>query len=153
MDSNSIFDFILKVIPGILVALVAWKLSVNKYYREKSWERKEKAYSEMVNALYDMIKFHRIQKEDYGNGTGLSDEAEYNLRIDYIKSRSELSKASAVGTFYFPNEITAILNELDNRPGYNRDEGPLFDYHHYEYEEYMKALGQFLELAKKDLRI
>ncbi len=33
--------------------------------------RREKAYEEIIAALYDMIQYFRVHKEDYGQGTGL----------------------------------------------------------------------------------
>lgn len=37
------------------------------------------AYAERINNLYNLIKYFRVYKEDYGQGTGLSESKEVEL--------------------------------------------------------------------------
>lgn len=41
--------------------------------------RREQAYEEIINALYDKLTYFQVYKEDYGQGTGLSEEREREL--------------------------------------------------------------------------
>jgi len=44
--------------------------------------RREQAYEEIINALYEKIAYFRVHKEDYGQGAGLSDERERELYLE-----------------------------------------------------------------------
>ena len=58
-------DIIIKIVPGIIIAIftssitayLTAKWSLKRFYSEKWWERKEKAYSEIIDALYDLLQY------------------------------------------------------------------------------------------------
>ena len=114
--------------------------------------RREKAYEEIIVALYDMIKYFRVHKEDYGQGTGLSENRERELLQKYISSSSALSQATDIGAFYISQKAVDILQGLRNReqPDYHNE--PPFDIYEQEYIEHDKALKKLLEVAKQDLK-
>ena len=90
----------LKILPGILVAIFSSWLSaqwaLRKFYSEKWWDRRERAYSEIVNSLYDLVQYFSVHKEDYGQGTGYSKEKESELNQNYEKSYWALKKATDI---------------------------------------------------------
>ncbi|WP_232085989.1 hypothetical protein [Candidatus Nitrosacidococcus tergens] len=47
---------------------------MKKFYTEKWWDRKALAYTEIINALYDMTQFYKVFKEDYGQQDFISEE-------------------------------------------------------------------------------
>ncbi|HEY8941440.1 MAG TPA: hypothetical protein VIM59_14670 [Cellvibrio sp.] len=153
MSIESIIDFIIKTVPGIVAAFVAARLAVNKFYKEKSWERREKAYAEIINSLYNLIKYFRVHKEDYGQGTGLSEHTEAELYNDYVSASSSLAKATDIGSFYISSEANAILSELRNRKLLDYREEPMFEVYESEYQAHQSALNKLLVVAKKDLKI
>ena len=153
MNTDSILDFLVKTTPGIIAAFVAARLAVNKFYKEKSWERREKAYAEIINSLYNLIKYFRVHKEDYGQGTGLSENTEAELYTAYISASSSLAKATDIGSFYISNEANTVLNELRNRALLNYREEPMFEVYESEFQAHQAALNKFLVIAKKDLKI
>jgi hypothetical protein len=71
--------------------------------------RREKAYEEIIVALYDMIKYFRVHKEDYGQGTGLTEDRERELLQKYIGASSSLNKATDIGAFYISQDAVDIL--------------------------------------------
>ena len=153
MNIDSIIDFVIKIMPGIIAALIASKLAVNKFYKERSWERKEKAYTEIINALYNTIKYYRIHKENYGQGTGLSKNKEYELYAKYVSATTSLNKATDIGSFYISKKANVVLDELRNRERLNYFEEPKFEIYESEYQVHQLALDKFLAIAKKDLKI
>ncbi|WP_413495807.1 hypothetical protein [Shewanella baltica] len=112
----------------------------------------EKAYEEIIVALYDMIKYFRVHKEDYGQGTGLSDERERELLQAYIAASSSLNKATDIGAFYISESSVAILQKLREREQLDYYENPKFDFYEQEYREHDKALKELLSSAKIDLK-
>ena len=134
------------------------KASVNHEYAVKleSYKsqitRREVAYEEIIVALYDMIKYFRVHKEDYGQGTGLSEERERELLQKYIVASSSLSKATDIGAFYISQKAVDILHELRNREQLDYYNEPKFDFYEQEYKEHDKALKKFVDEAKQDLK-
>lgn len=134
------------------------KASVNHEYnlRLESYKsqitRREKAYEEIIVALYDMIKYFRVHKEDYGDGTGLSDDRERELLQKYIGASSSLSKATDIGTFYISQDSVRILEKLKSREMLDYYKEPKFEFFEQEYQEHDKALKEVIVSAKKDLK-
>jgi len=112
----------------------------------------EKAYEEIIVALYDMIKYFRVHKEDYGQGTGLSDERARELLKKYIGASSSLSKATDIGSFYISQDSVDILQNLKSREMLDYYNEPKFEFYEQEYQEHDKALTKLLASAKKDLK-
>lgn len=114
--------------------------------------RREQAYEELIVALYDMIKYFRVHKEDYGQGTGLSDERERELLQEYICASSSLSKATDIGAFYISQDAVDILQKLRSREQLDYYNEPRFEFYELEYKEHDNALKKLLEVAKHDLK-
>lgn len=114
--------------------------------------RREIAYEEIIVALYDMIKYFRVHKEDYGQGTSLSEERVRELLQKYIVASSSLSKATDIGAFYISQKAVDILQELRNREQLDYYNEPKFDFYEQEYKEHDKALKKFVDEAKQDLK-
>ena len=153
MDIDLVVDFLIRTIPGVVAAFLAARLAVNKFYKEKSWERREMAYAEIINNLYNLIKYFRVHKEDYGQGTGLSESKEVELYTDYISASSSLAKATDIGSFYISNEANYVLNKLRKRKLLNYREEPMSEIYESEYKAHQTALNEILVIAKKDLKI
>lgn len=76
------------VTSGVIAAFLGAWWAIRKFYAERNWERRERAYEEIIYALYDIARYCAIQKEDYGQGTGLSAEKEHELQIKYMSAYS-----------------------------------------------------------------
>ena len=99
-----------------------------------------------------MIKYFRVHKEDYGQGTGLSHDREHELLQKYITASSSLNKATDIGAFYISENSVAILQKLRDREQLDYCTNPKFDVCEQEYHEHDKALKEFLLSAKADLK-
>lgn len=114
--------------------------------------RREQAYEEIIDALYDMIKYFRVHKENYGQGTGLSDERELELLQEYIYSSLSLSKATDIGAFYISQDAVDVLQKLKSREQLDYYNEPKFEFYEQEYKEHEKALNKLVDVAKHDLQ-
>ena len=148
-------EFLLKIFPGIITAIfasyLAAKWSLKKFYSEKWWERKERAYAEIIDALYDLVQYCEIKKEDYGQGTGYSEKKETEFRERYDQAYWKIKKATDIGTFVVSPKAESILMELRNRPRLNWDENPPFDIYEEDYRSHRDALNKIVQVAKYDL--
>lgn len=113
--------------------------------------RREQAYEEIIGSLYDMIKYLRIHKEDYGQGTGLSNDREGELLQEYVSASSALNKATDIGSFYVSEDAVNILQILRERKQLEYSE-PRFEFYEHEYQTHHSALGKILKIAREDLK-
>lgn len=146
-------EFFVRILPGLIIAFFAARWAASKFYAEKSWERKERAYEEIIHALYDLIRYFRIHKEDYGQGTGLAKDKEHELFEKYLSASSSLGKATDIGSFYISGEASEVLRKLREREQLNYHEEPKFEFFEKEYQGHAEALESFVSIAKKNLRI
>jgi hypothetical protein len=149
-------EFLVKALPGIISAIVASYLaarwSLRRFYSEKWWERKENAYAEIIDALYDILQYCEIQKEDYGGGTGYSENKIKELAERYSQAFWKIKKATDIGAFVVSLEAENILKELHNRPRLEWDKNPPWDIYEQDYKYYRDALTRIVDVAKRDLK-
>ncbi len=149
------FDFLLKIFPGIITAVLASYLaarwSMRKFYSEQWWQRKERAYVEIIDNLYALIQYCEIQKKDYGAGTSHSEEKESVFREKYSQALWEIKKTTDIGGFVISSKAAGILKELRDRPRLDWNENPLWELYEQDYDYYRDALNKIVSAAKEDL--
>ncbi len=146
-----IASFITPITIGFISAFFGSLVAIRKFKKEKLWERKEKAYGEIINALYDLLQHCEIHKEDYGQGTGFSEEKEQEFGDKYNKAFWKIKKITDIGAFVISSEAHSILSELRNREMLNWEENPSFDVYEHEYQHFQAALNQIVIIAKAEL--
>lgn len=114
--------------------------------------RREQAYEEIINALYDMLAYFRVHKEDYGQGTGLSEERESELYLEYIKASAALSRATDVGMLFISQDSVRLLEELRGRKQLDYYNEPRFEFYEAEFGAHQRALSDLLKQALIDLK-
>lgn len=114
--------------------------------------RREQAYEEIINALYNMLKYFRVHKEDYGQGTGLPEEREIELYLEYVQASAALSRATDIGALYISQGAVRLLEELRNRKQLDYNNEPKFEFYEAEFDAYQRTLSALLKLALLDLR-
>jgi len=153
---DAMIDFLLKILPGIVTAILAsylaTKWSLRKFYSEKWWQRKENAYIEIIDALYDLIQYCETQKEDYGSGTGYSECKIKKFRERYNRAFWEIKKTTDIGAFVVSSQAATILKELRDRPKLEWTENPPWEIYEQDYEYYKDALNKIIQVAKEDLK-
>ncbi len=148
--------FLLTALPGMITAILASylaaKWSLKRLYSEKWWERKERAYEELIEALYDILQYCEIKKEDYGGGTGYPEEKMKEFQEKYTRAFWKIKKATDIGAFVVSPAAEIILKDLRNRPELKWEENPPWDIYEQDYKSYHDALKKVVDVARKDLR-
>jgi hypothetical protein len=130
-------EILLKFLPGIIAAIIASYLaarwSLRKIYSEKWWERKERAYSEIIASLCDILQFYEFKKDHYGWGRRLSEDKENEIEEKYREAYWNLKKVTDIGGFVISNEAAKVLEDLRNMPTLNWDENPPNDVYEQDY--------------------
>ena len=149
-------ELFLKFIPGIITAIIAAyftaRWSLKKIYSEKWWERKEKAYSGIIESLYDVMEYCEIQSDNAEYGKKYSEERMKEINEKYSIAYWKLKKVTEIGGFIISNEGANVLRELRSRPKLKWNENPPWEIYDQDYEYYKKALEKIIEIANKDLK-
>lgn len=145
-------SIIAAVISAIIAAYLSSRLALRKFYSEKWWERKERAYVEIIDAFYDLIQYCEIQKNDYGQGTGFDEAKEREFRDRYNHAHWKIKRATDVGAFVVSLEAEIALKELRDRPRLAWEENPRWDIYEQDYKYYRETLDKIVRIAKRDLK-
>jgi hypothetical protein len=148
------------VIPGLfglLTAILAASLSaywsVNRIYREKWWERKEKAYVEIIDSLCDIVIYCDLLIRELETGYDQDNLKKKELSDKYADSSWKIERITHIGAFVISKDIANVLEELRQRPTHNRNETSLLDAVEEDVKYFRQALLEIRSLARKDLRV
>ena len=139
------------ILVGFISAYFGSLLAIVQFKKEKLWLRRKQAYVDIIDALYDLLQHCQIHKEDYGQGTGYSEEKENEFKERYNKAFWKIKKATDIGAFVISNEAHEVLMGLRNRERLNWEDNPRFDIYEHEYEHFKGALDQIVKIARKEL--
>lgn len=148
---SEFLSLITVVALSFLTAFLGFHFAIKGFYKKKSWERRAQAYEEIVAALYDVVQYCSVQKEDYGQGTGMSEQQESELFQDYIAARFAIKKATDIGLLYVSKPVYQVLLELRKKPMLHPEREPWFEVYAHEYEVHDLALKQIISIATEDL--
>jgi len=146
-----IANFITPISIGFISAFFGSLVALSKFKKEKLWERKEKAYEEIINALYDLLQHCEFHKEDFGQGTGLAKEKEQEFKDKYNTAFWNIKKATDIGAFVISSEAHSVLIELRNRESLHFEDNPPFDVYEHEFQCFQAALNEVVKIAKSEL--
>lgn len=150
-------DYLTKVSIGFIIAIVSsiitTKIALNKFYSEKWWARKEQAYIEIIDALYDLIQFCEIKKEDYGDGTNIHPDKMKEITQKYTEGYWKIKKSTDIGSFVISEEAKTVLKNLRDKPKLDWNTNPSFEIFEADFNSYQEALERIVAVSKKDLKV
>lgn len=150
-------DIIKVIVPGVLLsvltAIVTVRLSIRRFYAEKWWERKDKAYSNIFEALYNLRNYYNVKyEEDIGNSR-ISKERSNQLERQFVSADMEVEKAVAVGSFVLSDEAVECLKQFRERPRLSIDDYQIFDLAKQEMKYLDECIPKLKDIAKRDLKL
>jgi len=145
----AILAFIASII-GIISS--AYNARFRRYALEKWWGKKYDAYSNIIDALSDMVEYYRRNISAEEEGITLSDSFKESLQNQWTNAIHKVNKATSMGAFLISSEAEETLRQ------FRKD----FDNVNYQnwYEDYNdewnlaeKCLKDLTIIARKDLDI
>lgn len=149
---NVLIQICLGVVVAVTSSFFTAHLAMRKFYTEKWWDRKEKAYKEIINALYDMLEFYEVFKDDYGQDDFISEEHSKELHQKHHEGSKTVHRATDLAVLYVSDDAVRILENLKVREILDYDSNPLWDVYDLEYQNYKVALEQFIKIATSELK-
>jgi len=164
-------EFLSTIAAGLVVSLVTSvltvRLALSQHYSERWWERRLDAYLQVHDALSIQLKKAKAESdalEDYYaeayrtgevHASAIPGDVVEELRKDWRKSERELEDARIRGTFLLSEDAVALLKRYQQKR--REIDLSMRDLEQERIEAHLNAaqvvVGEFGELAKKDLRI
>ena len=149
-------DILIKFLPGIIAAIIASYLaarwSLRKIYSEKWWDRKERAYSDIIASLYDIMQYREYQRDHDEWGRKISEDREKEFKEKYNEAYWKLKKVTDIGGFVISKDAADVLKNLRDRPKLDWNENPPCEIYDHDYEYHKQALDKVIAIANEDLK-
>lgn len=138
---------------ALLVAWLAVRWALQRYKREKAWERRLQTYADIVQVLGDMISI-QLRWIDELEGQGrFSEEYRAKLSERYQTARFKLDEVRSHAMLLLPDETNGTIRwlyaSMDQAP---TNDGP-YEYHSTVQESLNYALVEILEQGRKTLGV
>ena len=154
-------DYLKVLIPSavgfvttVAAAFFSARWAVRRAFEERWWARKEQAYTEIIEALHDLLRYASIEAEARRTGEQVTDTKGRNeFRALYLKAYWKVQKMTDIGAFVISDGAAEILRRLRQRPKLAPEYDPPLDVREEEVESYREALDGIRECARQDLRV
>ncbi|MBD3836784.1 hypothetical protein [Brevundimonas sp.] len=102
-----------------LAASLTMRLTLKRFFRERSWEKKAAAYTVVFEGLHDMLDWHGEHFEAEISGHEVPDDRRAILKERYRKARDDVRRSIAGQAWLLDprvtDEIDALWRELHKR--------------------------------------
>lgn len=137
----------------ILAAYFSARWATHRAFQERWWERKEKAYAEIVEALHDMIRYSELCVEEYEAGSRDEHPKKKEFAEQYSEAYWKIRRVTDIGAFVISDQAAATLEELRKKPQLDWNENPPWEIYETDCDYYRKALKSVRDCARKDLNV
>jgi len=136
---------------ALIIARFAVNWALDRYKREKLWERRLASYADVVSALGEML---RINAEWYEEAINRRDQVKADEREQrYKAAKRKLDEVTAVGQLLLPSRAVMVLHLLHSdlrvQPRHHGYEDAL----DWQGETLSKALHSLIDIGREDLSI
>jgi hypothetical protein len=123
--ASSAFSAISSLIPnlvigfgsGLLSAWVTYRLAFRRFRAEKWWERRADAYSGILEALHESLRFAETNIDYMQSGSEVPPEKDADVRKAAAAANLEIRRAANVGKLFLSSaalsRLTKFLHEND----------------------------------------
>ncbi|WP_159010041.1 hypothetical protein [Bradyrhizobium sp. S69] len=148
---SDFWPYIPTATASFLGAGVAAWFALNRFYREKIWERKAAAYTAIFEALHFIDNWYSKHYDAYLTRRELSKEETDKLRAAANDAEAELERRLASETWLIPNNCRLRLKKLTT--GLKEREEDWFEYLEAGQAKLQTATDELREMVHADLHL
>ena len=144
-------------ITTVCAAFLSARWAVRRAFEERWWERKEQTYTEIIDALHDLLRYssfeakREVERDISGERGDHPKEKEFAAR--YIEAYWTVQRLTDIGPFVISEEAAEILQKLRDRPKLEWGECPTFELREQESTHYREVLDGIRKCARTDLKV
>jgi len=127
--------------------------ALKRFYSEKRWERKEKAYTRIIEALHYIWNHADHNYKAAMLNKDIPDEIDLRLMDEMNKSVAELRKQIDIGTFVVSEEAVKVLGILMKELDRSTKNKLWTEHLTTKMEATEKCLAEMRTIARKDLKL
>lgn len=148
---NPVFTSLIGLCAVIMVAMLSARFAAERVFNEKLWERKEKAYSDIISSLHDMARYMQLLSDAETEGHDTDNDFFKKLGERHTEANAKIQRATDMGVFLISEEAEAVLLKLKERKSMEPGQGPWFEYYADLADGYRTALKEIKVIALKDI--
>lgn len=95
-----------------LAAFLTMRLTLKRFYRERTWERKAAAYTVVFEGLHDMLEFHSEHFDAAIERRELSEQRADELQSRYRRAREEVKRRIAGEIWLLDETVASAIEDL-----------------------------------------
>jgi hypothetical protein len=141
----------LGLLTTVAAAYFSARWATRRAFQERWWEHQERAYVEIIEALYTIIRYAELcANEPAMRGAEHPRKKEFGER--YSKAYWEIQRATDIGAFAISEKAANVLTELRKRPKLDWEDNPPWEVFEEEARNYRDALASIRRCAREDLK-
>ena len=147
---------ILKVIvPGLVVAvvtsLITVHLSLRRFHAEKWWEKKEAAYSSLIDVVHRLKDYARLHYDRELGEENPNEEEKKKIENQWKMTNAEYRRLRDLAAFHVSSQAVDILARYDERKNLAKNDD-IFEWIEKDLEAGAECLEALIKEARRDLR-
>ena len=147
----TLLGVVVGVLPTYLIARTQHKMELDRFYSQRWWEKKEEAYSHIIEQLSYLQYYYGKWLESLELHGDFDDEYERQLREGYRQAKEEIEKAAAAGAHIVSDDAASALEEF-LRSLYRVGGPNLYENLDVEYGLVRHCIARVRECARTDLK-
>jgi hypothetical protein len=88
------------------------EMELEKFYTEKWWEKKDEAYSHIIEQLARLRYYYGRWLDSLETGRDFTDEERKRLGKEHNQAKEEIERAAAAGAYAISDEASSALEEF-----------------------------------------
>jgi len=145
------------VIPGLIIAIVASivtvRLSIRRFHEEKWWEKKEEAYSNLIELFHHFKDYTSKHIDDVIEPEKFTEEERKSWGKDWKEFNRKYAKARDLASFHLSDLAVSILDNYDKKRKEASKNEDVFQWMEDDYAAASECLEQLKMAAKNDLKV
>ena len=90
--------------------------ATRRAFEQRWWERKEKAYVEIIEALYEIVRYLDLTAEEYLSMKESEPPKKGEFQKAYNEANWKIQRAADIGSFVISEKAASVLQKLKKRP-------------------------------------
>ena len=141
------------LITTVLAAFFTARWAVRRAFQERWWARKEETYSEIIEALHDLLRYSSFEADNYLNRYRGDHPKEKEFADRYSEAYWKVQKMTDIGPFVISEKAAEILQKLRERPKLDIENNDPLEVREQEAAYYREALEGIRRCARQDLKV
>jgi hypothetical protein len=150
---KEVYFALIGLVTTVGASIFSSKLTVRQMCQSRWWERKERAYTEIIEALYDLLQYSSLCADEYINPKINEHPKKKEYAKRYLDAYWRIQKMTDIGPFVISQETSKALDELRDKPKLNWDQNPPWEIYEEDALHYREALKVIKQCAKRDLKV